>query len=725
MWRLRWYPLLMLVLVARPATAIQLHWSSGGSDIAFTVARQCTLVVASEEGEVLPVDWRLLWVAGADSGAYAPLVFHAESGSSDDPAAACELIEPDDPASVASRILGARFCSPSPGTSARLLLDAPARVKAKLQVVSFLASTVDSMEGTIIRSTEITLNGGCAGAYPPVVFRAASTHHWGQLDVQIAGANLNGVSSVPISAADSSWTYPLSLTSKTDERVAAHAELAAPLPDIIVGVADADSGLGATFLAAETPAPLDPEGACTSTFEGSQDTTGLVVKDFTFVAGADKWHIFYTRQHASGSGYTDQTDQRVIGHATTIDPYLNVWTVANTDSTVKARNGRIWDNLHVYAPYVYRKPGDITYYMFYTGVQLDTLQQFPTLVTAEIQRIGVATSVNLNSWRQDASPVYFNKKVHWAFQDSTQNAAFSREFRDPFVMADPDSVGRYLLYFISVDSCARISGSSGCSSQYVVGIARTPAGTAAADLRKWGDWGPLLRTSQSHMPGAVRVESPHAFRRRGNWWLLYTSNGLADTIVYSLNAGSPASLDTTTWMAPALLKSITCGEHGSPSSLDQWHATECFRIASNEYLSAWSDALSGGTQIQFSRMITDLQACPTDTLLLNCPGITAVGPEMDQPPVEPVSLELAGTCPVHELAPLRLRLQDRLKVHVAVYDVFGRRVRTLFSGMLPAGLTTLIWDGRAEQGPPASSGVYFARATYGGGRRVVRIPLIR
>lgn len=725
MWRLRWNFVPMFILVASPCAAIQLHWSSGASDIAFTTARQCTLVVVGEEGEVLPADWRLLWVAGTDSGASAPLAFREEPSSNDDAAAACEMIAPADPASVASRILGARFCSPSPGVSARLLLDAPAGVKAKLQVVSFVASAADSMEGTIIRSPEITLNGGCSGPYPPVVFRAASTHHWGQLEVQIAGANLSGISSVPICASDSSWAYPLSLTSKTDERVTAHAELAAPLPDIVVGVADADSGLGATLLAAESPPPLDPQGVCAGTFEGSQDTTGLAVKDFTFVVGADKWHVFYTRQHASGSGYTDQTDQRVIGHATTTDPHLNVWTVANTDSTVKARNGRIWDNLHVYAPYVFRKPGDITYYMFYTGVQLDTLQPPPSLVTAEIQRIGVATSVNLNSWKQDATPVYFNKMVPWTFQDSTQNTAYSREFRDPFVMADPDSVGRYLLYFASVDSCARISGSSGCSSQYVVGVARTPRGPNAGNLRKWQDVGPLLRTSQSHMRGAVRDESPHAFFRRGNWWLLYTSNGATvDTIVYSLNAGSPASLDTTTWRAPALLKSITCGEHDFPSSLDQWHATEYFRIASNEYLSAWSDALSGGTQIQFSRMITDLQACPTDTLILNCPDITAVRPGLDQRPVEALSLELTGACPAREVAPLRLTLRDRQDVHVAVYDVFGRRVKTLFAGVLPAGPTTITWDGRIEQGPLASSGVYFARATYGGGRRVVRIPLI-
>jgi len=378
---------------------------------------------------------------------------------------------------------------------------------------------------------------------------------------------------------------------------------------------------------------------------------------------------------------------------------------------IQARDGKIWDNLHVWAPSIVRQ--GITYYMFYTGVQLDTIIPPPNLVTSEIQRIGVATSVDLNSWTQDPTPVYFNKKASWTFQDSTQNKPGSWQFRDPFVMDDPENPGRSLLYFVSIDSAL---------SQFVVGVARAPG----SNLRQWGDVGPLLRTSQSHM-GALRDESPHAFFRRGNWWLLYTSNRAnGDTITYSLNSTSPASLDTSTWSSPARLKSIVCGEHGFPTSLDQWHGTEYLRIGANEYLSAWADNLVGGTQIQFAQIRAPDPTCPTDTLRLDCPDVaTAVDEWLYRRASEPASLELAGACPVHESAPLRLALRHPTQVHVAIYDVFGRRVKTLFVGKLEAGITTLTWDGRSQQGALASSGVYFARATYESGRRVTRIPLIR
>src|SRR5262245_60462942 len=46
------------------ARAIQLHWSSGTTDLTFSVATRCTLVVESDAGEGgLPAEWRLLWAA--------------------------------------------------------------------------------------------------------------------------------------------------------------------------------------------------------------------------------------------------------------------------------------------------------------------------------------------------------------------------------------------------------------------------------------------------------------------------------------------------------------------------------------------------------------------------------------------------------------------------------------------------------------------------------------
>jgi len=282
-------------------------------------------------------------------------------------------VPPSDPAAVAARVLGARFCVPNGGgvASSRLVLDAVGDVRAKFQVVAYVPSPSDSMEGTTLSSSEITLNGGFSGSYPPVVFRAASSHHLGQLDVQLTGANLEGVNSIPISAPDSSWSFPLTLTSKTDERINAQAVLAAPLPVIVVGAADGSGGLGAALVPADSFPPLDPQ-SCFSNFSGAQDTTGLAPKDFAFLDAGDTWHIFYTRQYQSG--YTDRTNTRRIGHAVSTDRHLSSWTVVDRNE-IEVRDGRIWDNLHVWAPSIVRK--GITYYMFYTGVQLDTIAPPP------------------------------------------------------------------------------------------------------------------------------------------------------------------------------------------------------------------------------------------------------------------------------------------------------------------------------------------------------------
>lgn len=48
-------------------------------------------------------------------------------------------------------------------------------------------------------------------------------------------------------------------------------------------------------------------------------------------------------------------------------------------------------------------------------------------------------------------------------------------------------------------------------------------------------------------------------------------------------------------------------------------------------------------------------------------------------------------------------------VTVAVYDLQGRHVRTLFNGDLPSGDQAVMWDGCGDDGQTCGSGVYFAR----------------
>lgn len=49
------------------------------------------------------------------------------------------------------------------------------------------------------------------------------------------------------------------------------------------------------------------------------------------------------------------------------------------------------------------------------------------------------------------------------------------------------------------------------------------------------------------------------------------------------------------------------------------------------------------------------------------------------------------------------------RAHLALYDVRGRRVRTLVDDSLPAGTHKMAWDGRTDSGVQAAAGVYFYR----------------
>ncbi|MDI6740508.1 MAG: M28 family peptidase, partial [Candidatus Edwardsbacteria bacterium] len=55
------------------------------------------------------------------------------------------------------------------------------------------------------------------------------------------------------------------------------------------------------------------------------------------------------------------------------------------------------------------------------------------------------------------------------------------------------------------------------------------------------------------------------------------------------------------------------------------------------------------------------------------------------------------------------------KVEIAVYNVAGQKVRTLASGMMPAGAHSVKWDGRDQSGAKVSAGVYLYRMSAKGG----------
>jgi len=72
-----------------------------------------------------------------------------------------------------------------------------------------------------------------------------------------------------------------------------------------------------------------------------------------------------------------------------------------------------------------------------------------------------------------------------------------------------------------------------------------------------------------------------------------------------------------------------------------------------------------------------------------------------------------------------VELPRRAGVQAVVFDVGGRMVRTLWNGDLPAGPTTLEWDGTDNDGARVASGVYFLRIVSRGHTKVLKLVAVK
>ena len=113
--------------------------------------------------------------------------------------------------------------------------------------------------------------------------------------------------------------------------------------------------------------------------------------------------------------------------------------------------------------------------------------------------------------------------------------------------------------------------------------------------------------------------------------------------------------------------------------------------------------------------------------------VRVLGTEPPPPPPPPAELALEQNFP----NPFRLGQQTTILFGVpepetgtpsatlTVYDVLGRRVRTLVDGDVIAGDQAVTWDGSTDAGGSAPSGVYIARLESGGDAKTIRILFVR
>ena len=337
--------------------------------------------------------------------------------------------------------------------------------------------------------------------------------------------------------------------------------------------------------------------------------------------------------------------------------------------------------------------------MFYTGVGTDGGKAH--------QRIGMATSGDLITWTQSDNPVLTAPEIQWVKKNPLTYGG-SQQLRDPFVMEFPVGSGNYIMYFVAVDSL------TGSAEDMAVGAA------TSTDLIHWSALAkPFAATERPTFQGHTHVvESPHVFRRNGQWWMPYTVGN--DEVFFEANPNAdPTDVAADHWSNPVWLRGVS---EGRPAELQYWHASEHFGSGSSEWLAAWDDA---AISIDIKGMFpTD--SVGVDSLLLDCPPKPPVA-GIGDPQGLPGQLRLVVMRPHLGSADVGLRMEVpwRTPVRLAVYDLAGRRLATLVDWELPAGVTDVKWSGADDGGIRVPSGMYFVRLSCAKGARASKVVMLR
>ena len=178
---------------------------------------------------------------------------------------------------------------------------------------------------------------------------------------------------------------------------------------------------------------------------------------------------------------------------------------------------------------------------------------------------------------------------------------------------------------------------------------------------------------------------------------------------------------------------------GAPAGWDVW-----FNEDGDKHAGPVSVLLDGGTgtpvtvgirispaasdsTVEYLRLLAISTTDTTKTGIDSC-AVLALADPTGAPVVRgpsKLALRLVGPNPFRGTTAFELALPTPRRARLAVYDVAGRRVRTLLDRVADAGAHRIEWDGRGEQGEIVPSGIYFLQAQTDDWSRSVRIVRMR
>jgi len=142
----------------------------------------------------------------------------------------------------------------------------------------------------------------------------------------------------------------------------------------------------------------------------------------------------------------------------------------------------------------------------------------------------------------------------------------------------------------------------------------------------------------------------------------------------------------------------------------------------------WYKLVPSGTwELTFTAAGHVARTVPDVTTVWGTPTVVdvALQPDTSRVPPAPVLALGAVPNPFNPGTTFTLSAPTPGRARLEIFDLRGRRVRTLWEGEVPAGETSVPWDGRTDAGRGAGAGTYLGRVTLAGRSSTVKVTLVR
>ena len=136
------------------------------------------------------------------------------------------------------------------------------------------------------------------------------------------------------------------------------------------------------------------------------------------------------------------------------------------------------------------------------------------------------------------------------------------------------------------------------------------------------------------------------------------------------------------------------------------------------------EATDARYDLRTSPTLTLTPSSPTSTWTLLVGSRAYVASEMDVA-ADRLVIEPPAPNPFRDRTTIQYVLPEAIEVEIAVYDLLGRRIRTLVDDRQPNGAHTVRWNGTGSNGAPLASGMYFVRMQMGDVQQVHKVVYLR